>query len=147
LRIVVDANFLVSLAIPTPVSSRAALATESWLAAQADLFAPALWSYEAVSAIRKYVASGKLSQEEAFQAVTHLLAVGVQDIPASEELHHMALAWAERLGNFVAYDSAYLALAEHLDAPLWTVDGKLARKVKALGIEWVHDLAEEGFPG
>jgi len=40
------------------------------------------------------VASGKLSQEEAFQAVTHLLSVGIQDVPASEELHHMALAWA-----------------------------------------------------
>jgi predicted nucleic acid-binding protein len=46
-----------------------------------------------------------------------------------------------------AYDAAYLALAEDLDAKLWTLDGPLARNASAHGhrvnlIEQHH--AEDG---
>jgi predicted nucleic acid-binding protein len=142
LKVVVDANVLVALVVPMTVSAVAEKKLAEWL--EADLFAPSLWSYEAISAVRKFVYAGTLSQEEAFSAVTQLLSFGIQDVPATEDLHRRALIWAARLGDFVAYDPAYLALAEHLDAPIWTTDGKLARKVKALGIEWIHDLSEEG---
>jgi predicted nucleic acid-binding protein len=144
LRLVVDANVLVSLAVPTPASTRAAERLDDWLSSEAELFAPSLWSYEAVSAIRKFASSGTLSREEAFMAVGRLLSLGIQDVPPTEELHRKALAWAERLQLFVAYDPAYIALAEQLDVPFWTADGKLARKAKALGIDWIHDLSGPG---
>jgi predicted nucleic acid-binding protein len=147
LKLVIDANILVSLAIPTPVSARAAEMLDGWLSSEVELFSPSLWSYEAVSAIRKLVSSGGLSQEEAFAAVSHILSLGIQDIPATEELHRKALTWAERLKSFVAYDPAYLALAEQLDAPFWTADGKLARKAKALGVDWIYDVSEQRLTG
>jgi predicted nucleic acid-binding protein len=136
--IVVDANLLVALVIPTDYSSQASEKLDGWLSTEADLVSPALWSYEAVSAIRKSVASGVLTGQEARNAVADLLDLGIRDIWATGELHQKTLAWAERLKDFVAYDAAYLALAETLAVPFWTADSKLVRKVKALGIDRRH---------
>jgi predicted nucleic acid-binding protein len=140
--IVIDANVLVALVIPTEYSSKASEKMDGWLATDAALVSPALWSYEAVSAIRKSVASGVLTGQEAKDAVSDLLALGIRDVRATGELHHKALAWAERLKDFVAYDAAYLALAETLSVPFWTADSKLVRKAKALGIDWIYDVTE-----
>lgn len=146
MTIVVDANILAALVIPTEYSSQASNKLEGWLVGEADLVSPALWSYEAVSAIRKYVASGLLSGEEAQNAVSNLLDLEIREVGATADLHRRSLVWADRLKSLVAYDSAYLALAESLDVPLWTADSKLVRKVKALGISWVHDITEAAEP-
>jgi predicted nucleic acid-binding protein len=140
--IVVDSNVLVALVIPIDYSEQASDKMDGWLAADADLVSPALWSYEAVSAIRKFVASGKLTGEEAQDAMSDLMDLGIREVPATADLHHRALDWAERLKDFVAYDPAYLALAETLKVDFWSADSKLVRKVKALGIDWVHDISE-----
>ncbi|MFL6202426.1 MAG: type II toxin-antitoxin system VapC family toxin [Thermoanaerobaculia bacterium] len=140
MRIVLDANLLVSLAVPMDYSERAATEMSRWLERGVDLFAPVLWSYEAVSSLRKFVAAGQLRRDEADAALDRLLAFEVQDVAPSVELHSKALTWAERLQDFVAYDSAYLALAEQLDAPFWTADRKLAKKVRSLGFNRVHDV-------
>jgi len=144
--IVVDSNVLVALVIPIDYSEQASGKMDGWLAADTDLVSPAFWSYEAVSAIRKYVASGKLTGDEARYAVSNLMDLGIRDVSATGELHHKALAWAERLQDFVAYDPAYLALAEILDVDFWSADSKLIRKVKALGVDWVHDITEPTEP-
>jgi len=144
--IVVDSNVLVALVIPIDYSEQATNMMSGWLGIDADLVSPALWSYEAVSAIRKFVASGTLTGEEARYAVSNLMDLGIRDVPATGELHHKALVWAERLNDFVAYDPAYLALAETLKVEFWSADSKLVRKVKALGINWVHDITETDEP-
>jgi len=141
-RIVVDSNVLVALAVPTDYSTPALEKVTAWLAQETSLFAPALWSYEAVSAIRKFVAAGQLGGAEAAAAVAQILELGIQEVNASEELHRQALKWAERLGDLVAYDPAYLAVAESLGAPFWTADGRLVRKVRALGVDWIHEISE-----
>lgn len=141
MRIVVDANILVALAVPTDYSAQASEKFATWLQADVSLFAPALWSYEAVSAIRKFVAAGLLGSSESLAAVTQILQFDVQDVSATEELHRKALDWAERLKVPVAYDPAYLAVAEHLDAAFWTADNKLYKKVRALGVDWIHDIS------
>jgi predicted nucleic acid-binding protein len=86
------------------------------------------------------VAAGKLRQDEAVAAISRLLAFDVQAVVPTMELHRKSLIWAERLSDFVAYDSAYLALAEQLDAPFWTADRKLAKRVRALGFNRIHDV-------
>ena len=146
MTIVVDSNVLVALVIPIDYSEQATNMMSGWLGIDADLVSPALWSYEAVSAIRKFVASGTLTGEEARYAVSNLMDLGIRDVPATGELHHKALVWAERLNDFVAYDPAYLALAETLKVEFWSADSKLVRKVKALGINWVHDITETDEP-
>lgn len=94
MNLTIDANVLVALALPTPASEQAAAKVEGWLEAGNQLFAPSLWSYEAVSAIRKFVSSGMISQDEAFTAVEYLVSLGVQDVTPTIELHRKALIWA-----------------------------------------------------
>jgi predicted nucleic acid-binding protein len=139
--VVVDSNVLVALTIPLEYSEPSLGKIDFWLSTGVDMVAPALWSYEATSAVRKYVYSGKLTQEEAFSAISDLLEIGIRDIEPTQELHRKALEWAERLGDVVAYDPAYLALAEQLDVVFWTADAKLVTKVQALGIDWVHHIS------
>jgi predicted nucleic acid-binding protein len=139
-KIVLDANLLVALAVPTDYSERAAAEMNRWLLGGVDLYAPVLWSYEAASALRKFVAAGKLRQDEAVAAIGRLLAFDVQAVAPTMELHQKSLIWAERLSDFVAYDSAYLALAEQLGAPFWTADRKLAKRVRTLGFNRIHDV-------
>ena len=52
--------------------------------------------------------------------------LGVQLVPPTLELDRMALRWADRLGQTVAYDAHYLALAETLGCDFRTVDRRLA---------------------
>jgi predicted nucleic acid-binding protein len=44
-------------------------------------------------------------------------------------------------GTRAAYDAAYLALAEHLDAELWTCDRRLANGGRSLGLR-THFIGE-----
>jgi predicted nucleic acid-binding protein len=141
-RLILDANILVALAIPTAASAKAAKWMDDWLASKQEFFAPALWSYEAVSSIRKYVSAGLIDSQEAYTAVDRLLTLGVQDVAPSVTLQRRALQWAERLSGFVAYDAAYLAVAEELQAPFWTTDGKLVKKARGLGVDWIFNLTE-----
>jgi predicted nucleic acid-binding protein len=142
--IVIDANVLVALVIPLEYSGQASEKVDLWLTTGADLVAPLLWTYEAVSAIRKYVASGSLTHAEASAAIQALCALGIRGIEPTEELHFGALRWAERLGDFVAYDPAYLAVAEQLGADFWTADGKLLTKFRDRGLpmSWIHHISE-----
>ena len=72
------------------------------------------------------------------EALTHL---GVQLVPPTLELNYLALRWAERLGQTVAYDAHYLALAEVLGCDFWTADRRLAKAARA-EVPWVHGIDE-----
>ena len=88
------------------------------------------------------VSRESLAPEEADIALSDLPSLGVEVIPMDLALARQALAWAERLGQIRAYDAFYLALAEREDAILWTGDGRLADRVRQLGIDWVRFLEE-----
>ena len=142
MRVVVDANVLVALAVPTDYSTPAAGRVRAWMAADVAMFAPTLWSYEAASALRKSVASGKLSHDDALQAISRLLQLGIREVNPSPELLHSSLGLADRFQALVAYDSAYLAVAEQLGAELWTADRKLANRARFLEMGWVRHITE-----
>jgi predicted nucleic acid-binding protein len=54
-----------------------------------------------------------------------------------------SLDWAERIQQTVAYDSAFLAVAESIQAELWTADKRLAKATQSLNINWVHCLLDK----
>ena len=141
MKLVVDANVVLALVVPTPYSQAAATKYERWIEAEAELVAPIIWSYEAVSVVRKLASLGHLEDEAAAATVSRLLTIGPLAVHPTEFLHLKALEWARRLRQHVAYDAAYLALAEHLETELWTADRKLARNARSLGVEWVRDIA------
>ena len=77
-----------------------------------------MWNYEIVSSLRKGMAIEKISSEQAVAALQSILAIGITEIPPTLRLHQLALEWSVRLQQTVAYDSAYLALAESQQACL-----------------------------
>jgi len=141
-RIVVDANLCVALIIPLPYSEAAAKRWLAWETERVSLYAPLLWEYEVVSALRKAIVAGLINREETESALRRLFILGVEMVPADVECHRSALQWSERIGQPVAYDGQYLALAEALQADLWTADKRLIDALKSQNLSWLHWIGE-----
>ncbi|MFT4228775.1 MAG: type II toxin-antitoxin system VapC family toxin [Microbacterium sp.] len=87
------------------------------------LHAPAHVRVEAVNVLRRQRNAGVLSPAQAEEVLAAITAAPVHLWPFESVAGR---AW--ELGeNATTYDAAYLALAERLQAPLITHDGKLAR--------------------
>ena len=134
---VVDANLSVALVLHTPYSGQAQALWKRWETTGANVFAPDLWAYEVASALRKAMVITGLSLPEAQARLETLAQIGVQLVPPTATLDHSALQWAARLGQTVAYDAYYLALAEALGCEFWTADHKLTASLAGV-VPWVH---------
>ena len=88
-----------------------------------SLHAPHLLNVEVLHALRRHALRGELSQTRSDEALEDLLDVDVSLYPHAPLVGRI---WELR-ENLTAYDAAYVALAEALDAPLVTMDGRLAR--------------------
>lgn len=116
--IVVDASALVdALAAEAPDPDLRAR-----LAEDADLHAPHLVDIEVASALRRLVAVGELSDARAADARVDFADLTIVRYP---HLPLLDRVWELR-ECLTAYDAAYVALAEILDAPLVTCDARLA---------------------
>lgn len=90
-----------------------------------DLHAPELCDLEIVSALRRRLHRREISLERAGQAAADYVALGLV-----RHSHRPLLARCLALfENFSPYDASYVALAERLNAPLLTLDRRLARAV------------------
>jgi predicted nucleic acid-binding protein len=86
------------------------------------LHAPHLIDVEIAQVVRRYAAAGEIDGERGRAALTDLADLRLLRYP-----HDLLLPriWNLR-HNLTAYDAAYVALAEALDAPLVTRDRRLA---------------------
>jgi predicted nucleic acid-binding protein len=139
-KVVLDSNLGVALVIPLPYSEAAIYQMQQWLISDVELIVPTLWSYEVVSTLRKASVAMKLSAEQMTIALQSIFALQIQEVPPTPLLHQRSLEWSILLNQTVAYDAAFLALAESLGAEFWTADRRLVNTVRALGIGWVHHL-------
>lgn len=139
MKAVVDANIALALVLPLPYSSQAQVLWDGWRAPGTLIQAPDLWAYEITAALRKAMVTLHLPLTEAETRLQTLLALGVQLVAPTTELHLRALLWAERAGQMVAYDGHYLALAESLNCEFWTADARLARALQGQ-YAWVRVL-------
>ena len=140
--IVIDAGLGVTVGVDLALSRAARLAWQSWRASAAEVYAPQLWLYEVVAVLRKGVYAGTLDASEAEAGIVTALALGVTLVAADDELCRSALRWAERLGQIVAYDGFYLALASRLQADFWTTDQRLVNAARQAGVTWTHWIGE-----
>jgi predicted nucleic acid-binding protein len=118
--IVLDA----SAALEVLLRGRAATAIEVRMFAEGEtIHAPALIDLEIAQVLRRHVAASQMTAIRGAEAVD-LWRV----IPVQRHGHELLLPriWELR-GALSAYDAAYVALAEALDAALVTLDAKLAR--------------------
>lgn len=139
---VVDANVALALVIATPYSDRAQALWGGWSDSQAVVFAPDLWAYELTSALRKAMVITGIGLSDAVSRLEVLTQLGVRLVPPTPALHRSALRWADRLGQTVAYDAHYVALAEFLDCDFWTADRRLVGRVSP-DIPWVRWVGDE----
>jgi len=79
------------------------------------------------AALRRLSRSGVLTEDRRDEALTDFV-----DLPLTRHGHVPLLTRVLALGeNFSAYDAAYVALAERLEAVLLTADDRLAQAVAA----------------
>ena len=91
------------------------------LAGDGDLHAPHLIDIEVLHALRRLNALGELSDERAADTRADFRELALVRYP------HLQLCdriWELRY-NLTAYDAAFVALAEYLEVPLVTCDGRL----------------------
>jgi predicted nucleic acid-binding protein len=88
-----------------------------------SLVAPELIDIEVMSVWRRDARAGRITEQRAQQAMAALAKVSVARAPHGPLV---ARIWELR-HNLSAYDAAYVALAEVLDAPLLTADQRLSR--------------------
>ena len=118
-RVVCDASALVALLLDS--SEAGDWATEHLTGA--DLAAPHLVGFEAANIVRRQELAGLVSADQTAQAHSDLLDLAIELWPY--EL--LAIRAWELRANLSSYDASYVALAELLDAPLVTLDRRIAR--------------------
>ena len=122
--LVVDASVALKWVVEEE-ESEAALALKG-----RDLAAPSLLRVEAANALRTLAARRAITPAAALNLLSLLQEAPVTLIEPDDALERRALEIALELGHPV-YDCVYLALAERMERPLITADGRLLRAVRA----------------
>jgi predicted nucleic acid-binding protein len=123
--LVIDASALVEVltADPDEISELAQRIHDAeWMSA------PDLIDYEVLNVLRRLVVSGDIDGELAEDARRTLRDLRLTRYPLTDEMSDRV--WQLR-HNASAYDASYVALAEHLDLPVVTADGRLARGLQS----------------
>jgi predicted nucleic acid-binding protein len=118
--IVLDASAVIALLLG--VHGAARVRAEIGKAGQ-TLHAPHLLDVEVGQVLRRYCTFEGMAPKRGEAALQDLLAMDINRY--SHEA--MLLRIWELRANLTAYDAAYVALAELLEAPLFTLDSRLAR--------------------
>ncbi len=119
--IVLDASAVVSILLEQ--ESDAELIRQRVQSPGESLHVPHLLDIEVLGALRRHALRGILSPERSAIVLQNLGNIKMTRYPHTALLHRI---WQLR-DNLTAYDAAYIALAEALDAPLLTLDGRLAQ--------------------
>jgi predicted nucleic acid-binding protein len=119
--IVLDAS--AAAAVLLNLGPDAALIRGRMAESDGDLHVPHLFEVEVLSVLRSYFLRGELSQERALLVLNRLSALRLSRYPHTALLYRV---WELR-ENITACDAVYIALAETLQAPLVTMDARLAR--------------------
>jgi predicted nucleic acid-binding protein len=140
---VLDASFLVKLAVREPGSEEALSALERLLDGLEDVSAPCIALAEALNAVWKHAALlSDIGVDEALRASKRLLSIWrLLRVYTVDELAGDAMAVALK-AHIPVYDALYIALAQRLKEPLYTFDHKLAAKARSLGVRAVVPRGE-----
>ena len=88
-----------------------------------SLHAPALLDIEVAHVVRRYTTAGEIEDRVGERAL-----LALADLDVVRYTHELLLPLIWRLRhNLTAYDAAFVALASVLDAPLVTLDGRVAQ--------------------
>lgn len=117
--IVVDASAIVALLLPANGTD---IISARLFESGDPLAAPHLVDVEVAQVFRRFAYTGEIDGRRGREAMADLADMSIQRYPHDVLLPRI---WELRY-NITAYDAAYVALAEALDAPLITRDRRLA---------------------
>ena len=137
-QICVDAGILLKLVLQEPDSHLAEALWQSWVSDGIQPVAPQLFPFEVTAVLRKLTHREIIEAELAEKALKTALAFDVS-LQTFEGIHERAWQLATEFDRPTAYDTHYLALAEHLGCAFWTADQKLFNAVSQK-LDWVHWL-------
>lgn len=136
--VVVDASLALKWVLNEPDSGTAVILLNSWVVQGIDVIAPALFTYEITNTIHRQVVAGKLTYDEARQALSDLFSIGVLlKFSLYKDISTRAMEFAHQFDLPATYDAHYLALAEHESCEYWTADTRLWNSVKGK-LSWVR---------
>jgi predicted nucleic acid-binding protein len=135
--IVIDASVALKWTVTEPDSD----AANALLERDALLVAPEHLLGEVGNGLRKRVAQGRLSQEEAIAAIDSIFQLEIEFVSGAER-------WARTLGDALrwgvtTYDALYIAVAVDLGAVLVTADQRLLASAATAGLP-VRGLGDLG---
>ncbi len=117
--IVLDASAVIEWLLQSPVGAQ----IERRIFSRSEsLHAPHLVDVEVAQVLRRYVRDKSITAERGQEALEDLGDLALNRYPHDFLIPRI---WELR-ATLTAYDAAYVALAELLDAPLLTCDGKIA---------------------
>ena len=116
--IVLDSSAAVEWLLGLPLAD----AVSDRIVSADSLHAPALLDIEVAHVVRRYAAAGEIADLVGERAL-----VALADLDVVRYTHELLLPLIWRLRhNLAAYDAAFVALAAVLDAPLVTLDARVA---------------------
>jgi predicted nucleic acid-binding protein len=129
--IVVDANLLIVMVNGDPRGEQVQNQFTQWIEQGIELHAPALALHEVANSLTRSIVARAFLQEDLTAAWDFISRLPITYHPFLQGTRVVEIALSLNRQN--AYDAAYLALAESLDAQLWTLDGPLYRNAVAQG--------------
>ena len=119
--IVLDSSAVVEWLLGLPLAD----AVGARILAADSLHAPALMDIEVAQVMRRYTAAKEIAADTGERALKVL-----RDLDVNRYTHESLLTTIWKLRhNLTAYDAAFVALAGVLDAPLITLDRRIARAI------------------
>ena len=142
LDVVVDASVSVWQVLGSPFADKIDTLWKSWVQEGIKVCAPQLWLNEVTSAIHKVCMKKQVSEKNAREALEAVLSLGIELYDQDIDLCRKAFDWATKLNHLAAYDSFYVALAQRLNAELWTADESLYKRSNQIGVTCVRWIGE-----
>jgi predicted nucleic acid-binding protein len=112
---------------------------QSWISKEVRLVAPTLLFYEVTNGLYQQQRNKYLSPETIWKSLELALDLPI-NLVNEANLHLRAHEIAMQYNLPATYDAHYLALAEWMDADLWTADMKLINTLKPFKVKWVKGI-------
>jgi len=140
-NVVVDANIALKWVLTESDSLTARALLVEWKKKMMIVYVPTLLTYEVINILYREVRAGRITSETAEDGINLIFRAVSPVFSRNSALNLRALALAKQFGLSAAYDTHYLALAEHKECPLWTADTHMWRAVKDQ-FDWVHWIGD-----
>jgi predicted nucleic acid-binding protein len=112
---------------------------KTWASKEVRLIAPSLLFYEVTNALYQHQRNKLISAETIWQTLELTLDLPINLITEAK-LHIRARELAIQYNLPATYEAHYLALAEWMNADLFTADTRLINSVKPFKLKWVKGI-------